>query len=383
MSLSTTDMSQLLDDPSAAAAWAAAAVLADGAAAHRVLLVLAERGLPLDLLAGMCNQLEQLLPQVGDPDRVLVSVERFIGSVRSPLATAALFERDPRALGILVKLFAASPFLAELVIADPESWEKIRLGEGRPEKKEVLAATLAAEIGMPTTGTASDTDRVLRALRRFRRRETLRIAYGDLVGGQRLETVVGQISNVADCIVQAAVAAAVASVERQRGVPRGPGGERATIAAIALGKLGGGELNYSSDIDLVFVYSADGRVDGPKPCTNQEFFDRVVQETVRLIGERTDLGAAYRVDQPRRDAAVLRPERPHLGAAGLGEGPLHRGRRVAGAQAARRACAVGLPPLADAGRHLGHQGAQAADRAAGGAGGGRFLRRQAWPRRHP
>jgi glutamate-ammonia-ligase adenylyltransferase len=296
MSLSTTDLSQLLDDPSAAAAWAAAAGLADGAAAHRVLLAIAERGLPLDLLAGMCGQLQQLLPQVGDPDRVLVAVERFVGAVRSPLATAALFERDPRALGILVKLFAASPFLAELVIADPESWEKIRLGEGRPEKKEALAATLAAEIGMPTAGTASDTDRVLRALRRFKRRETLRIAYSDLVGGQRLETVVGQISHVADCIVQAAVAAACTSVERQRGVPRGPGGERATIAAVALGKLGGGELNYSSDIDLVFVHSTDGRVEGPKPCTNQEFFDRVVQETVRLIGERTDLGAAYRVD---------------------------------------------------------------------------------------
>ncbi len=296
MPLSPADMSQLLDDPSAAAAWAAAAGLADGAAAHRALLALAERGLTLDLLAGMCGQLQELLPQVGDADRVLVAIERFVGGVRSPLATAALFDRDPRALGILVKLFAASPFLAELVIADPESWEKIRLGEGRPEKREALAATLAAEIGTPTAGTASDTDRVLRALRRFKRRETLRIAYGDLVGGQRLETVVGQISHVADCIVQAAVAAAVASVERQRGVPRGPSGERATIAAVALGKLGGGELNYSSDIDLVFVYSADGRVDGPKPCTNQEFFDRVVQETVRLIGEATDLGAAYRVD---------------------------------------------------------------------------------------
>ena len=292
----TTNIAQLLDDPSAAAAWAAQAGLPDSAAAHRSLLALADRGLPLDLLGGMCSQLAQLLPGVGDPDRVLVALERFMAAVRSPLATAALFDRDPRALGILVKLFGASPYLAELVIADPESWERIRLGEGRPEKKEALAAVLAAEIGPRLAGEAPDPDLVMRALRRFKRRETLRIAYGDLVAGQSLETVVGQISHVADCIVQAALAAAVARAERQRGVPRGPAGERATIAAVALGKLGGGELNYSSDIDLVFVHSADGRVAGPKPCTNQEFFDRVVQETVRLIGEPTDLGAAYRVD---------------------------------------------------------------------------------------
>ena len=294
--VTTTDIAKLLDDPSAAAAWAAQAGLADPAAAHRALLALADRGLPLDLLGGMCRQLVDLLPRVGDPDRVLVALERFMAAVRSPLAAAALFDRDPRALGILVKLFGASPYLAELVIADPESWERIRLGEGRPEKKEALAAALAAEIGSTPAAEAPDPELVMRALRRFKRRETLRIAYGDLVAGQSLETVVGQISHVADCIVQAALAAAVARAERQRGVPRGPGGGRATIAAVALGKLGGGELNYSSDIDLVFVHSADGRVEGPKPCTNQEFFDRVVQETVKLIGEPTDLGAAYRVD---------------------------------------------------------------------------------------
>jgi glutamate-ammonia-ligase adenylyltransferase len=292
----TTDIAQLLDDPSAAAAWAAKAGLTDAAAAHRALLALADRGVTLDLLAGMCSQLTRLLPEVGDPDRVLVALERFMAAVRSPLATAALFDRDPRALGILVKLFGASPHLAELVIADPESWERIRLGEGRPEKKEALAMVLAAEIGPRPAGETPDAEAVMRPLRRFKRRETLRIAYGDLVAGQSLETVVGQISHVADCIVHAALVTAGARAERQRGVPRGAGGERATIAAIALGKLGGGELNYSSDIDLVFVYSADGRVEGPRPCTNQEFFDRVVQETVRLIGEATDLGAAYRVD---------------------------------------------------------------------------------------
>jgi glutamate-ammonia-ligase adenylyltransferase len=288
---SIAEMERLLDEPAAAAEWGRRAGLADPTAAHRSLCGLAAHGLTLDLLAFLCGRLGHLLPAASDPDRVLVAVERLIGSVRSPLSTGTLFQRDPRSLEILLKLFSASPYLAELVILDPESWEQVRVGEGRPEGRQTLSGALAAETGLLT-----EPDCVMRALRRFKRRETLRIAYGDIVGEQRLETVVTQISHVADCVVQAAVASALSRLEKLRGIPRGPAGERATIAVIALGKLGGVELNYSSDIDLVFVHSHDGRVEGPKPCSNAEFFERVVQETVRLIAEPTDLGIAFRVD---------------------------------------------------------------------------------------
>ncbi|MFM8735642.1 MAG: hypothetical protein ACKOC8_10665 [Pirellulales bacterium] len=285
------DVARLLDDPTAASAWGRAAGLADPVVAGRALAGIAAAGVPSDLLASLVGRLGLLLPGVADPDRVLVALERFVAAVRSPLATAALFERDPRALPILLGIFSASPYLAELVIADPESWEEIRVGRGRPEKIEALAAALSAEVG-----TAEEPAEVARALRRFKQRQTLRIAYGDIVEHQRLETVVAQLSHVADCVIDAALKAAVARVGRQRGMPRGADGRPATIAAMALGKLGGGELNYSSDVDLVFVHSADGRVEGPRPCTNQEFFDRVVQETVRLIADPTDHGVAYRVD---------------------------------------------------------------------------------------
>ena len=299
--LSAAGMRLLLDEPAAAASWGGAAGLADPRIAHGILRAIAGHGLTLDLLAFLCDRLTALLPGTADPDRVLAAVGRLFAAVRSPLSTGTLFQRDPRALEILLKLFSASPYLADLVIHDPESWELVRLGEGRPESRQSLVAGLAAETGLLT-----EPEFVMRALRRFKRRETLRIAYGDIVGGQRLETVVTQLSHVADCVVQAAVASALERLERLRGVPRGPGGERATLAVFALGKLGGVELNYSSDIDLVFVHSADGRVEGPKPCSNAEFFERVVQETVRLVAEPTDLGIAYRVD------LRLRP----LGAAG-------------------------------------------------------------------
>ena len=281
----------LLNDPAAANAWGRSAGLADPAVASRVIADLVDHGLTFDLVESICGRLPALLPAVSDPDRVLVTLGRFIAAVRSPLSTATLFDRDPESLGVLLAIFSASPFLAEIVIADPEAWEEVRIGRGRPEKKEALAAMLAAEIGG-----SDDPDVVLLALRRFRQRQTLRIAYGDIVASNRLETVVGQLSHMADCIVAAAVRTAVAAVERQRGVPCGPDGGRATLAVIALGKLGGTELNYSSDIDLVFVHSVDGRVDGPRPCTNQEFFDRVVQETLRLVSAPSPLGSGHRVD---------------------------------------------------------------------------------------
>jgi glutamate-ammonia-ligase adenylyltransferase len=272
--------------------WCRAGCLRDVAAARRTLAGIVQHGLPADLLHPLCAQLPSLLRSAGDADRVLVTLERFLGTVRSPLATGALFQRDPTSLATLLRLFAASPFLADVVIADPEAWEQVRVGQGRPEKREALAAELAAELAG-----GQDTESVMRGLRRFKRRQMLRIAYGDIVGGQRLETVVAQLSHVADCIVQAALSAALGTVTARRGHPiNEPDGEQATIAVIALGKLGGGELNYSSDIDLVFVHSGDGRTTGAKPCSNQEFFERVVQETVRLIAEATPLGACYRVD---------------------------------------------------------------------------------------
>lgn len=295
-------MVRMLDDHGAAAAWGRAAGLADPAAAHRTFAALAALGLPFDLLGTVVGQLAELLPQVADGDRVLVAVERFFAALRSPLSTAALCERDPQAIPTLVKIFAASPHLAEVVISDPESWEEVRLGQGRPEKAEALAAALQADVAA-----VSDPDDVMRALRRFKRRQTLRIAYGDIVGGQRLETIVAQVSHVADAIVAAAVRSSLARLETQRGVPRGPAGQRATLAVVALGKLGGAELNYSSDIDLVFVYSAEGRVEGPKPCTNQEFFERAVQEAVRLLAEPTELGSAYRVDLRLRPHGGIGP----------------------------------------------------------------------------
>ena len=300
--LSIVDSRRLLADDSAAQAWGRACGLSSPQEAPRRLRGIAAQGISSDLLDDLCGRLVTLLPEVSDPDRVLATLERLLGSVRSPLSTVTILERDPAALGTLLRIFSAGPHLADIVVADPESWEEVRVGQGKPESLESLRTALAGALA-----SHRDTDGAMRALRRFKRRETLRIAYGDLVAGQPIETVTKQLSRVADCVIDAAVRIAVGRLEAERGIPRGPGGERAVLSVMALGKLGGEELNYSSDVDLVFLFSADGRVQGPKPCTNQEFFERVVREVVRLVAEPTPVGSGHRVDLRLRPHGVTGP----------------------------------------------------------------------------
>ena len=285
------EVRDLLENAQAAAAWGASVGLSEPTTASATLVSIATAGVPLDLVASLVQSLTTLLPRLPDPDAALRALERYLHAVRSPIAEAALFQRDPQALAILMKILAASPYLAQIVIGDPEAWEEVRLGEGRPVKRSAVSGDLASEVAVVT-----DVDAVMATLRRFKRRETLRIAYGDIVGGQRFEVVTAQISHLADAMLAVALDVAWRRAVLQRGEPREASGEPIRLTAIALGKLGGGELNYSSDIDLVFVSSGDGRTDGPRACQASEFCERVVTETVRLLAEATDLGIAYRVD---------------------------------------------------------------------------------------
>jgi glutamate-ammonia-ligase adenylyltransferase len=252
---------------------------------------MADAGVTLDLLAIVWKQLGEHLAHVSDPDSVLNSLERFVTASRSPLALASLFDRDREALPTLLQILSASHYLSELLICDPESYDLLRLTGGQPVSRDVLVAEICSEVAM-----LSNEPSVMAALRRYKRRETLRIAYGDIIRKQRIETVTRQISFLADAICEAAIQSALRRSEARRGVPRLASGARARFVVLALGKLGGIELNYSSDIDLVMLYEGDGKTDGEHSVSNQEFFERLVRYFTKLLSETTDLGIAYRVD---------------------------------------------------------------------------------------
>jgi glutamate-ammonia-ligase adenylyltransferase len=291
-----------LDNPSEAEGWLKSWELEDFRHGHANLVSMATSGITLDLLAAVCDQLAQYLPRSSDPDMALNNLDRFVAAARNPLSLGSLFERDPESLAILVQLFSTSQHFSDLLIADPESYDLLRITDGQPVKRDLLVEELAAEIEASVDDVAA-----MAALRRHKRRETLRIAYGDLIRGQRLDVVTAQISYLADALVESATRYARRRLVEKRGQPLGPDGKPVRFVALGMGKLGGNELNYSSDIDLIFLYDIDGKTDGPRPLSNGEFFDRLAREVVRLLTETTALGTVYRVDLRLRPEGLRGP----------------------------------------------------------------------------
>jgi [glutamine synthetase] adenylyltransferase / [glutamine synthetase]-adenylyl-L-tyrosine phosphorylase len=289
-----------LDDAQEAEPWLRSLRVANLPAAHLNLKRLAEQGVTLDLLSQISEQFAAAAPTLADPDMAINNLERFVAASRNPMATAALFERDPDALPNLLQIFSTSQYLSDLLVADKEAYDLLRMTEGQPVSRLALVDELINEVR--ALGNYAE---VLASLRRFKRRETLRIAYGDIVRNQPVETVARQISYLADAIVEAAIDFARRHLHEQYGQPLRADGERSRFAVLGLGKLGGTELNYSSDIDLIFLYEQDGQTDARRTVSNQEYFERLSKEIIRLLTEATDLGSAYRVD------LRLRPEGSH------------------------------------------------------------------------
>jgi len=297
------DVGRLLTDTSEANSWLRRLGIRDARTSHRNLLKIVDAGVSVDLMQSLLPQLEEHLPALSDPDMALNNLERFVAASRSPLALGSLFERDLEALPILLTIFSVSQYLSDVLVSDPESFELLRLTHGEPIAREVLVSEVSSELqSLPDEETFMD------ALRRIKQRETLRIAYGDLIRGQEIPTVTRQISWLADALCEAALTWSHNQLVNKFGEPRREDGAAAEFVVLALGKLGGAELNYSSDIDLIFLYDEDGKTHttsgkttgAQRQTTNREFFERLGKALVRLLGDNTALGIAYRVDMRLR-----------------------------------------------------------------------------------
>jgi glutamate-ammonia-ligase adenylyltransferase len=275
--------------------------------AHEFLVRIADAGVTLDLVADLLGQFEEHLPRISDADMALNNLDRFFAAARSPLSLATLFERDRYALPILLQIFSTSQHLSDLLVTDRESYDLLRMTEGQPVSRDVIVGEIVAE-----TLAQPDEKAVMATLRRFKRRETLRIAYGDIILAQDLLVVTEQISFLADAIVEAALRAAQKKLEQTRGVLRLPDGLAARFVVLALGKLGGTELNYSSDIDLIFLYDGDGTSDGRRRQSSTEYYDALARELIRLLAESNEHGIAYRVDMRLRPEGERGPLVPSL-----------------------------------------------------------------------
>jgi [glutamine synthetase] adenylyltransferase / [glutamine synthetase]-adenylyl-L-tyrosine phosphorylase len=247
--------------------------------------------------------LEAVLPgrvaRTADPDMALNNLERLFAQPIAREKLPSLLDGNARGLDMILTVLAASQFFADSLVTYPEAVEHVRT----PPRRNPSTGELAAELRGAVDG-APDDAAVLREFRRFRRLHTLRVGVNDVVRDRPLEETTRDLARIADASVDGAVHYALHSQARKYGPPLGPDGAPARLAALAFGKLGGDELNYSSDIDLMFVYDEEGMTVGKRAgaVPNAEYFARVVAEVVRVLSAHTDHGFAYRVD------LRLRPE---------------------------------------------------------------------------
>src|SRR5438132_9329195 len=253
----------------------------------------------LEPLRDLCPALGRVLPRCADPDMALNNLERFLANPAGSAHLPILLEGRARSLEILLQLLSTSQFFSDLLVANPDYLDMLRVPLRRSPSQREMQEQLQAEIDA-----AFEDSAILRAFRRFRQRQTLRIGTNDIIRDRPLEEITRDISRVADAALEGSLATALRQVSNRFGQPHTTAGHPARCVIFAFGKHGGEELNYSSDIDLMFLYDEEGATRGRRvtSISNQEFYGRVVGEVVRLLSAHTDRGQAYRVD------LRLRPE---------------------------------------------------------------------------
>jgi [glutamine synthetase] adenylyltransferase / [glutamine synthetase]-adenylyl-L-tyrosine phosphorylase len=243
------------------------------------------------------DRLHTLLASVPDPAKAARYLDRFRHDAPADFARIA---ESPAALRCAVHLFAYSSFLSDAVLRNPE-----RILEVAASGSFYRALTVDEYIQRLYEFLDDESVPEAIDLARFRRRQLLRIALRDVLGVATLSDVTEELSALADAILDVTYRRIRADFVSRYGEPRLSDGASCGFSVISLGKLGGQELNYSSDIDLMFLYAANGETDGPDPITNREFYKKVANQYTALLSTYTADGQCYRVDLRLRPDGTL------------------------------------------------------------------------------
>jgi glutamate-ammonia-ligase adenylyltransferase len=200
-------------------------------------------------------------------------------------------------VGEVLRVWAASRFVASAARRDPGQFQAL-LASGDLDRA-YGPGEMTGRVGGVVEGCDAEPG-LMRALRRLRGREMLRIAWRDLGGSAGLDETLRDLSELAEHCVDRALEWAYDQACQRHGVPRNAAGQAQRMVVLGMGKLGGGELNFSSDIDLIFAYPDKGVTDGRRDLENSQFFIRVAQRLIRLLNEPTQDGIVFRVDMRLR-----------------------------------------------------------------------------------
>ncbi len=259
-----------------------------------------EKLLPTELLGSLAS----LLAHSPDPDRALNLLERYAGA--APREVLEDLGPNPTALTYLVAIFGYSAFLAESFLAEPAlpfQFARDRRFAKLKSREELLQEYARFATTTPDPWLSSQ-------LARFKRRNYLRIVLKDVLGLSTLGETTLELSMLADVILSNALAFCDRELEKRYGQPQYRDAQgrivRSGFSIVSLGKLGGNELNYSSDIDLLFLYEREGETAGGSErdslISNKEYFVRLTHAITRTITQPTPHGQVFRVD------LRLRPE---------------------------------------------------------------------------
>ncbi|WP_346796285.1 bifunctional [glutamate--ammonia ligase]-adenylyl-L-tyrosine phosphorylase/[glutamate--ammonia-ligase] adenylyltransferase [Halomonas sp. Bachu 37] len=236
------------------------------------------------------------------PDRALARVQPLIEAVLRRTAYLALLRENPHTLEHLLELCSASPWIAEQLARYPLLLDELLTPETlyTPADKERLADELRQALGRIPE---DDEEAQLEALRVFKHAQMLHVAASDIAGTRHLMKVSDYLTYIAEVILDAVLAMAWKHVTRKHGVPEGMEADAApAFLIVGYGKLGGIELGYGSDLDLVFLHDSAGKgsTNGPRPIDTPVFFTRLGQRIIHLLTAVTPAGSLYEVDMRLR-----------------------------------------------------------------------------------
>ena len=252
-------------------------------------------------------RLDQFMPRLllactdsDNPDRALQRILPLVSAVLRRSAYLVLLLENPQALAELVLLCEASPWIAEQLARHPVLLDELldRASLYTAPDRGLLASELQQQVARLQPG---DLEGQMDALRYFKASQVLRVAASELVGRLSLMKVSDKLTWIAEVILEQVVAVAWADLTARYGQPQRES-DGYGFCIFGYGKLGGIELSYSSDLDLVFLYDADpqGVTDGERSIDNARFYLRLGQRVIHILETRMPLGQLYEVDMRLR-----------------------------------------------------------------------------------
>jgi glutamate-ammonia-ligase adenylyltransferase len=243
------------------------------------------------------------ITRAGSPERALFNLAEFSHRIGARTGFLSLLAENPETMRLLVTLFANSQFLTEIFLKRPELIDSlilVDLTQIRKTRDEILRELVGA------CAETDDLEEKLNCLRRIKVEEFIRIGLHDLGEALQLEEVITQLSALAEACLEASLKISREEMEKNFGQVQG-----GSFAILGMGKLGGREIDYNSDLDLIFIYDASEEINSEGGKTGSlgthEYYVRMGQKLITFLSAPTEEGIAYKIDMRLRPSGRAGP----------------------------------------------------------------------------